>query len=142
MGLPRGESPPLFQPRPIATSRPGAGAYRYDELRPVRPEGAIAAVHSQSHTEGQADASADLAGESPATDSELPGIHAYYAALMAAVRGTLSPRDAAVLIRNLKNQKILAVRAAKNRRHAMRANQRRPNRPAAAPSSAPKRQFG
>jgi hypothetical protein len=62
---------------------------------------------------------------------------------MAAVRGTLSPKDAAAVVRNLRNQKILAVRNAKARRHAMRASRRRPDKPAAAPPSMhSKQQFG
>lgn len=69
--------------------------------------------------------------EGHAADSgEVSGIHFYYASLIAAARNSLSPRDAAALIRNLKNQKSLAVRAAKDRRHAARARRRKPIRPA------------
>jgi len=75
--------------------------------------------------------------EGPVADSgEISGICGYYAALIAAARNSLSPRDAAALIRNLKNQKIIAVRAAKDRRHGARANRQkfRPTRPTFAPS--------
>jgi len=59
-----------------------------------------------------------------AIENELPGLCAYYAGLMAAARSSLSRRDAAAVIRNLKAEKIAAVRNAKNRRRAQRCNLR------------------
>jgi hypothetical protein len=56
--------------------------------------------------------------------AEIAGIHGYYGALIAAARSTLSPRDAAAVVRNLTSQKIAAVREAKNRRKALRAANR------------------
>ena len=57
-------------------------------------------------------------------DSELPGIHAYFNSLIAAARSSLSRADAASVIRSLRIQKILAMRAAKDRHRAARANRR------------------
>jgi hypothetical protein len=61
-------------------------------------------------------------------DSELPGIRAYFKSLIAAARSSLSGADAAALIRRLRAQKILAMRAAKDRRRAQRANRPQPSR--------------
>jgi hypothetical protein len=59
---------------------------------------------------------------------------------MAAAHSSLSPADAAALVRRLRTEKILAVRAAKDRRCAARANQRIASKPALPPSmpSSPK----
>src|SRR5215470_6269781 len=50
---------------------------------------------------------------------------AYFNRLIAAARSTLSRADAAAGIRSLRTQKILAMRAAKDRRRAASANQPR-----------------
>ena len=95
-------------------ARSGAGSSQHHGLQQVRTERNLGANDHAS-------------AETHVADSEASGIHGYYAALMAAARITLSPRDAAALIRNLKNQKIIAVRAANDRLHAARANH--PKRP-------------
>jgi len=59
-------------------------------------------------------------------DSELPAIRAYLNSLIAAARSSLSRADAASVIRSLRTQKILAMRAAKDRRCAARANRSPP----------------
>ncbi|MGO9172218.1 MAG: hypothetical protein ACLP7P_09665 [Rhodomicrobium sp.] len=102
----------------------GAGSSQHHRLQQVQAERNLT-DHTHASAEGHV-----------ADSSEVSGLHGYYAALMAAARSSLSPRDAAALIRNLKNQKIIAVRAAKDRRHATRANRQkfRPTRPPFAPS--------
>jgi hypothetical protein len=103
----------------------GAGSRQHHGLQQVQTDRNLA---------GDTHASA----EGHAADSgEVSGLHGYYAALMAAARISLSPRDAAALIRNLKNQKIIAIRAAKDRRRAHMQNKNRkaiPARPGFAPS--------
>ena len=74
-------------------------------------------------------------------DSELPGIHAYFNSLITAARNSLSWADAAAVIRSLRTQKILAMRAAKDRRRAAQANRRSTQQPTHT-SSCPKQQFG
>ncbi len=96
----------------------GAGSRQHHGLQQVQTERNLA-DHTHASAEGHV-----------ADSGEVSGIHGYYAALMAAARNSLSPRDAAALIRNLKNQKILAVRAAKDRRHAAHAGCSKPIRPA------------
>ncbi len=141
----------------------GAHGFHVDPLRPLRAElGAQTqerpdsqalpsgrqsdpARHiglQQVHCETQ-DAAQDGDLAAAAADSELPGIHGYYAGLMAAARSSLSPAEAAAMIRRLRTEKILAVRAAKERRCTARANQRKPSKPTAAPPAIlPKRQLG
>ncbi len=66
--------------------------------------------------------------------AELSSIHGYYAARIAAIRATMRPEQAVAMIRNLRIEKTLAVRNAKNRRRADRAARnptaRAPVRPA------------
>ncbi len=75
--------------------------------------------------------------------SELGGIQAYFNGLIAAARNGLSRAEAATVIRSLRSQKILAMRAARDRRRATRANQKTISRsPQPAPLSVSKRQLG
>ena len=60
--------------------------------------------------------------------SQLAGIHGHYASRIAAVRATMRPEQAAAMIRNLRIEKMLAVRNAKARRHAERAARKSPAR--------------
>jgi len=104
------------------SSRPGTGIDQYGPLRSVRAEGAgVGPPLSQAYAEAQSEAAAE-AGD---FDSELPGIGAYFNRLIAAARSSLSRADAAAGIRSLRTQKILAMRAAKDRRRAASANQPR-----------------
>ncbi len=68
------------------------------------------------------------AGEGAVTDSEIPGISAHYKALIAAARSSLAPAAAQALVRRLRNEKILATRAAKDRRRTRRLNRSRPQK--------------
>jgi len=125
------------------SSRPGTGAEKYGPLRSVRTEegrGGVARPLSHTHAEAQSEALAETGD----FDSELPGIRAYFAALIAAARRSLSRADAAALIRRLRTQKILAMRAAKDRRRAARANRRNTCKPANPPAvtSYPRLHFG
>ncbi len=54
-------------------------------------------------------------------DSELAGIQSHFTTLIAAARLTMRPADAARIVANLKIQKILAIRALKQRKIAERA---------------------
>jgi hypothetical protein len=103
--------------------RPGTGAAQYDQLRSVRVEGrgGVATPFLQFNAEAQSAAST----ESGDSASELGAIRGYFNGLIAAARNALSPAEAAAVIRSLRNQKILAMRAARDRRRAARANQRR-----------------
>ncbi|MFY9640785.1 MAG: hypothetical protein WCD20_08345 [Rhodomicrobium sp.] len=100
------------------SDRSRAGSRQHHGLQQVQTDRNLA-DHAHASAEGH-----------DAGPCEISGIHGYYAALMAAARISLSPRDAAALIRNLKNQKIIAVRSAKDRLHAARAGRRKPIRPA------------
>lgn len=61
------------------------------------------------------------------TASEIPGIRSYYTALIAAARSSLSPAEAQALVRRLRNEKLLAMRAAKDQRRMTRSRlQKRP----------------
>jgi hypothetical protein len=103
------------------SSRPGAGVDQYEQLRSLRAEeGGVGPPFSQAHPEGQGETATDI-GDST---SELGGIRAYFNALIVAARSSLSRADAAAVIRSLRTQKILAMRAAKDRQRPAGANQR------------------
>lgn len=98
--------------------------------------GEFFASPSQSNAESnnqprtsQAHESIPDAPDIPIDQSEIPGISAFYKALIAAARSSLSPTIAGAFIRRLRNEKMLAMRAAKDRRRAARANCRAPQRP-------------
>lgn len=94
---------------------------RYRELQQVQGErGQI----SQSQEPGQ---STGARGGS----NEIGSLHGYYAALIAAAWATMRPDQAAAYIRNLRAEKIQAVRSVKDRRAAeqkqpLRGGPRRP----------------
>jgi len=108
------------------SSRPGAGAEKYDQLRSLRAEarGGVARPLLQTHTE----AHTQVVAETGDSASELSGIGAYFNALIAAARTSLSRADAAAVIRSLHTQKILAMRAVKDRRRAAPRNRPQPSR--------------
>jgi hypothetical protein len=89
-------------------------------------------AHSET---GIADQLGELAQDIPG--GEISGIHLYYAGLIAAVPGSMKGGDAKAMIRRLQNEKTSAVRAAKERRYAVRANRRTASRPPIKPASAP-----
>lgn len=60
--------------------------------------------------------------------TQLAGIHGYYASRIAAVRATMRPGQAEAMIRNLRNEKMLAIRNAKDRRRAEKAARKSPPR--------------
>jgi hypothetical protein len=74
------------------------------------------------------------------TDSEFAGLAGYYAGLIAAARSSLPPGEAAALVRRLRNEKIMVMRAAKDRRRMRHAMLRHTRKPAHAHH--PRRQFG
>jgi hypothetical protein len=121
------------------SSRPGTGAAQYDQLRSVRAEGGggVGPPFLQSPAEAQNESTAER-GDSA---SELGAIRGYFNGLIAAARSSLSPSDAAAVIRSLRTQKILAMRAAKDRHRATRSNQRRTLHSGATAAGA-KRQLG
>ncbi len=108
-----------------------AGASEPGQLQQVQSERNLT-DHTRSNVQGH-----DTDG------GELSGIHGYYAALIAAARATMRPGQAAAAIRDLRNQKTLAIRFAKDRKHAERANRPKPHRPSAAapPTILPKWQY-
>jgi hypothetical protein len=120
------------------SSRPGAGADQYDQLRPVRAEGAGVGpplLHVPAEAQGEA------ALDSGDSASELANIRGYFDGLIAAARSSLSGAEATAVIGRLRIQKILAMRAVKDRRRAARSNQRRTLHSGATAAGA-KRQLG
>ena len=89
------------------SSRPGAGLYKYDQLRSLRAqtETSAAETHSlPSATSSQAIApSSGLAGE-------LAAAKGYYASRIAAARLTLSQAELALAIRAINDEQTLAAR--------------------------------
>ncbi len=77
--------------------------------------------------------------------AQLSSIHGYYASRIAAVRATMRPEQAAAIIRNLRNEKTLAVRNAKSRQRAERAARKPPARAPVRPAfkaSQPYKRYG
>jgi hypothetical protein len=77
-----------------------------------------------------------MTGEAPdfsGSGCEIAGIAAYYTCLIASARSSLSPPDAAALVRRLRNEKIMVMRAAKDRHRMRRPNLRRARKPTSSP---------
>ncbi len=83
-------------------------------------------VHAEKSLSPQpARASVSNAGD---FTTQLAGIHGHYASRIAAIRATMRPEQAAAMIRNLRTEKMLAIRNAKARRQAERAARKPPAR--------------
>jgi hypothetical protein len=67
----------------------------------------------------------------PIVESDISGIRAVYTALIAAARSSLSPADAGAFVRRLRDEKVMVMRTAKDRKKASRANRRKPGQPIA-----------
>jgi hypothetical protein len=103
---------------------------RYHELQQVRNEGG-----QVGQRPGQEQGQSQERGQSNGArggSNEIGSLHGYYAALIAAAWATMRPDQAAAYIRNLRAEKIQAVRSVKDRRAAeqkqpLRASHRPPN---------------
>jgi hypothetical protein len=101
-----------------ARSRAGLGGD--DGLRSLRSEGtgtAALAVLADTIRAAAVDVSALFS-------AEFGAVHSYYAALIAAARQSLSPRDIAAAVRSLLNQQCVAMRAVTERSQAASRAQR------------------
>jgi hypothetical protein len=102
---------------------------RYHELQQVRNEGGQTGQLSQGQGQSQERGQSNGARGG---GNEIGSLHGYYAALIAAAWATMRPDQAAAYIRNLRAEKIQAVRSVKDRRAAeqkqpLRASHRPPN---------------
>ena len=88
------------------SSRPGAGLAQYDQLRSFRAEGGAG---DELPSDGAA-RDEDVAPSSSLA-CDIAAIEGHYASRIAELRAALAPAELALIIRNLEDEKTLAIRA-------------------------------
>ncbi len=115
-------------------SRPEGGAGGYDQLRPVHVEGRLG-FSGSAHAEERSPPPSEQEESLCDAEFEIAGLRAFYTFLIAAARHSLTPIIAAGLIRRLRTERTIAIRAAKDRRHSRRHNLRQARNAAGPPQN-------